>query len=100
MEIPASCRGCFEKQLNSLERAGTERRVVLCPLLAVLALESTSRTPPIERHFLNLSEDCAAESHGAGPFYTSQLVEGLHAVEAYRMIKMATDNKEAQELAA
>lgn len=100
MEIPSSCRGCFEKQQNSLERAGTERRVVLCPLLAVLTLESTSRTPPIERHFLNLSEDCAAESHGSGPFYTTQLVEGLRAVEALRMIKTATNNEEEQELAA
>lgn len=87
MEVPKSCAGCFEKQIVNLESAGDGRRVVLCPLLALLALNTTHRTPPIERHFLNLAGECATETHGDGGLYRIQEVQGTRAVEALVTIK-------------
>lgn len=87
--IQESCGGCFEKQVQHLERAG-ERRTVLCPMLALLALKSDHRTPLVERHFLNLAEECVTETHGAGGLYKIQQVQGARAAEALVAIHQAT----------
>ena len=80
MDIPDSCEGCFPKQMRNLEAAGSERQVALCPLLALAALSSVNRPPLIERHFLNMSKNCANESSGTGGVYSIQLVQGARAV--------------------
>lgn len=97
MDIPDSCEGCFPKQMRNLEKAGAERQVVLCPLLASLALSSLNRPPLVERHFLNMSERCATESSGEGGIYTIQLVQGARAVETLVAIRNATTQTEIIE---
>lgn len=100
MDIPNACEGCFEKQRRNLEAAGQERSVNLCPLLALLALNSAYRTPLIERHFLNLSENCATESYGMGGVYAVQKVVGLRAVESLVTINTAIRSDTEEGLAA
>lgn len=97
MDIPESCEGCFPKQMRNLEAAGTERLVALCPLLASLALSSVNRPPLVERHFLNMSEQCAAESSGEGGIYIIQLLQGVRAVETLVAIQNATTQTEIVE---
>lgn len=101
MDIPDSCEGCFPKQMRNLEAVSGERQVVLCPLLASLALSSANRPPLIERHFLSMSEQCATESNGEGGVYTIQLVQGARAVETLVAIQNSIAQTEAiQEAAA
>lgn len=105
MDIPAGCdERCAMTQLERLEAAG-ERRTVLCPLLAYLALNAEHQRPLIERHFLNLSAECA---DNVPLLYIVQQVAGLRAVEAavnIRKILAPKDEEqsvveEAEELAA
>lgn len=67
---------------------------MLCPMLALLALNSDHRTPLVERHFLNLAEECATETHGTGGLYKIQQVQGARAVEALVAIRQATSAAE------
>lgn len=105
MNIPTGCEElCAMMQLEGLEVAG-ERLTVLCPLLAYLALNAEHQTPLIERHFLNLSAECA-ETRPL--LYKVQQVAGLRAVEAAVTIReiLAPEAdeqclvEEAEELAA
>jgi hypothetical protein len=87
--------------MRNLEAASRVRQVVLCPLLASLALSSANRPPLIERHFLNMSEQCATESSGEGGVYTIQLVQGVRAVETLVAIQNSVAQTEAiEEVAA
>ena len=96
MDIPAGCKErCAITQLGRLEAAG-EQRTVLCPMLAKLALNAGHQTPLIERHFLNLSAECAEK----GPLlYKVQQVMGPRAVEAAVKIRDIIAPKDEEQSA-
>lgn len=96
MEVPASCKPCFDRQKLNLERAGVNRPVDLCPLLALLAMKSEHSTPLIQRHFLNLAEGCVTETHGNGGLYKIQRVQGERAVAAAIAVNAVVAQKEAK----